>query len=106
MRASMRVARSDLAMRSLSWSAESARLWIMLSRNTSSESAIRRILVLLVALVDLGFECRRSTTAASNAAGCGSPQDAAADIEPDEQDRSDQRQQACAQHDMVASEIS
>ena len=41
--ASMRVARSDLAMRSLSWSADSARLWIMLSRNTSSESAIAAI---------------------------------------------------------------
>ena len=42
-RASMREARSALAMRSLSWSADSARLSIMLSRNTCSEFAIAAI---------------------------------------------------------------
>ena len=41
--ASMREARSALAVRSLSWPAESARASIMLSRNTCSESAIAAI---------------------------------------------------------------
>ena len=53
MRASMREARSALAMRSLSWSAESARPSIMLSRNTCSEFAIDAISSFWLDLIDL-----------------------------------------------------
>ena len=66
----------------------------------------RRDLVVLAGLIDFGFEIAVGQHLHRALQVADPPQDVAADIEPDEQDRSDQGRDAERQHDVVASEIS